>query len=41
MELKDLVRIVEPLEKSCNRISDFSEVYEYKDNKKMKKGSWV
>ena len=35
MELKDLVRIdFEPLENHAMLISDFSEVYEYKDNKK-------
>ncbi len=38
MELKDLVRIgFEPLENHAMLISDFSEVYEYKDNKKQKK----
>ena len=38
MELKDLVRIdFEPLENHAMLISDFSEVYEYKDNKKTEK----
>ena len=38
MELKDLVRIdFEPLENHAMLISDFSGVYEYKDNKKRLK----
>lgn len=38
MELKDLVRIdFEPLENHAMLISEFAEVYEYKDNKKTEK----
>lgn len=38
MELKDLVRIdFEPLENHAMLISEFSEVYEYKDNKRTEK----